>query len=369
MSATVQSGTSRRRFPRLLSLFASFLIMAMFAQGAAAAPARQAAPTLDKILQVQPIIVSNDDGTETARSFGGGPGDASYEYIIGVTKRALAQAGIHVIFLPAKGWNNTLANFGDPCQYDGHTGTGAPGDPCTGGNRPHDADAVIQAAEAAGVASVGQHSSILDAYFLRVDPGWPNWGNFTGAGTQLNNSFIMAIGDDGWLANQDGWDNVGLTLAHEIGHNLGLLHTENDPTFTEPCPAFNLMTSGDCQAIGVPWGIDLTASQIAIARQGDPRWAVPIPVPALPVARKMVDNTLLAVANLSLRKDVKATLRLTLDAVKLALRKNNPGQACKAMKLYDSSVTFFLGKGKLTASQGRLLNTASKDIRAPIGCQ
>jgi len=198
MSAPTQSGTFQKRFSKLMALVAALAIMALFAQGASAAPAQAAAPPITKILQVQPIIVSNDDGSQTAFAFGGGPGDVSYEYIIGLTKQVWAQAGIHVIFLPAKSWNNSLANFGDPCQYNGHTGTGATGDPCTGGTRPQsDEDAIEQAAEAAGIASVGQHSTVMDAFFVRIQPGAADDGGIRAAGRYPSNTLQVGIGDAG----------------------------------------------------------------------------------------------------------------------------------------------------------------------------
>ena len=81
------------------------------------------------------------------------------------------------------------------------------------------------------------------------------------------------------------------------------------------------------------------------------------------------NDTLLAVAGMSLRKDVRVALNDSLNGAKTALSKNRLLQACSAMNSFDSSVAFFLSKGKLTASQGRQLNTASKDITAAIGCQ
>lgn len=353
----------------LLSLLASLLIMAMFAQGDSPASAQVAAAPITRILQVQPIIISNDDGSETAFAFGGGPGDESYEYIIAKAKEVWAQAGIHVIFLPAKRWNNTLANFGDPCQYDGHTGTGTPEDPCIGGSRPKiDEDLIPEAAEAAGVASVGLHDTVMDAYFMRVLPGWPGpeAGLLVGAGLYRNNTLQVSISDAGWLADQGGWDIVGIeTIAHEIGHTLGLFHTEDDPAFAgNPCPPYNVMLGGGCGP-EVPRGIELAPSQIAIVLEKGRL----VSVPALDVAKTQVNSLQKVVKNMSIDKGVKGTLLLTLDAARLALKYNQPRKACKAMKLFDSSVAYFLSKGKLTDSQGRLLNTASKDIRAAIGCQ
>jgi hypothetical protein len=223
---------------------------------------------------------------------------------------------------------------------------------------------VIQAAEAAGIASVGRHDTVIDVYFLRVSLDLPV-GDTAGVGRLLNNSLIVGLGDAGWFADQGGQTVVGTIIAHELGHNLLLDHTEDDPEFAgNPCPPFNLMLGAGCGP-EVERGLELFPSQIAIALTGPGL----TPVPALALAKTQINNLQQVVKNMSIDKGVKGTLLLTLDAARLALKYNQPPRACKAMKLFNSSVAYFLSKGKLTDSQGRLLNTASKDIRAAIGCQ
>lgn len=355
----------------LLSLLIALLIMTTFAQGVSAAPSQSApaqvvAAPITHILQIQPIITATDDGSEVAFAFGGGPGDASYEFIVGIIKQVWAQAGIHVIVLPAKQWNNTLAFLGDACQYTGNTGDGSPGNPCTRvGNRPHDDVEVIEAAAAAGIASTGRHDTVIDMYFLRNSLDLPIGEGTAGVGRLLNNSLIVGISDAGWFADQEGQTVIGEVLAHEIGHNLLLDHTEDDPAFAgNPCPPYNIMLGAGCGP-EVPRGIELFPSQIAIALTGPGL----TPVPALGIANTQINSLRVVVKNMSIRRDVKASLLLPLEAARLALKNNRPANACKAMKVFDASVTYFLSKGKLNDSQGRLLNTGSKDIRAPIGCR
>jgi hypothetical protein len=365
----VNTQSSKRFKSGLLSLLIALSLLATFAQGVSAAPsqstpAQVAAAPITHILQIQPIILSNDDGSETARFFGS-PGDVSYETVVARANEIWHQAGIHVIVLPPKYWNNTFANVGDPCEYDGHTGTGAAGDPCTGGTRSYDTATFIQMAEDAGVASVGRHDAVMDTYFVSVGAGTPREGADTvsGLGRQLNNSQTMYIGPGGWLDDAIGLEIVGNVLAHEAGHTLGLAHTEDDPEILG-CPDYNIMLGGGCP-LEVPRGAVLLPSQIAIALQGHPL----VPVPAFDVAKTQISRLQVAVKNMSIGRNVKGTLFLSLEAARLALKNNKPDDACKAMKVFDASVTYFLSKGKLNDSQGRLLNTGSKDIRAAIGCQ
>ncbi len=202
---------------------------------------------------VQPIVVSNDDGSNTAEYFG----NASQQGIIqGFVNTIWAQAGIQVDFLAANTWNNTFANIGNPLNNN---------------PRPNaDLNTVLATGDAAGVGNA--NPLVIDIYFVEISAGFsdtnvidPVNGEFfvNGLAVVDGNGITQHVGDN-LLSFTAGQEAVGAVVAHEIGHNLGLEHIVGAENLMQESPA------------AVP-GERLNAMQIATARMSTLAVAVPEP--------------------------------------------------------------------------------------------
>lgn len=186
----------------------------------------------NEIVTIQPIIVSDDDGSNTAEFFG----DAMQEADVMVRINAIyAQAGIEIVWLPAVTQNNTFVNVG--------TGTGE--------RTPDDLEAIVNQGDEAGLGSA--NPNVIDMYFVERVPGFADLGeNFANGLAFLGLPGVaIQIGDN--LPGTAGGRNViAEVTAHEIGHNLGLQHLEVDGNLLAPGGFGN-------------GGSDLNQNQITIA--------------------------------------------------------------------------------------------------------
>jgi hypothetical protein len=202
-----------------------------------------------EVVTVQPIIVSNTDGTNTSTFFGNATQQGQIE---GLIDQIWAQAGIDVAWLAPNSWNNSFAN----------TGTLNP--------RPtSDLSTVVSDGITAGVANADPN--VINMYFVELPAGF-------GGPLSLNSAAGLAfVGGNGvtqyvgsnLLGFPGGRDVIASVVAHEIGHNLGLSHIVE---------VENLM-----QASGSPsQGERLNNAQIQTALGSN--LSVPIPEPStLPI--------------------------------------------------------------------------------------
>lgn len=168
------------------------------------------AQSITQIVTVQPIIVSDNSGINTANFFG----TSSQKSIIeGFVDDIWAQAGIDVNFLTPNEWNNTFANWG------------AGGPPNNGGNeRPgSDLNTVVNNGQTAGVSHAD--SNVINMYFVNIAAGFSLLADNQAAGLAFvgSNGITQYIGSQ-LLTFSNGREVIAGVVAHELGHNLGLDH-------------------------------------------------------------------------------------------------------------------------------------------------
>lgn len=183
-------------------------------------PSEFVAPPIVERIVVQPIVVSDDDGSNTATSLGTPAEQAAIQAVV---DRIFNQAGIAVEFLPTNSYNSTFANA---AQDDVE-------------NEVSRFSQIISAGDAAGVGS--SDPTVVDLYFTTQTPG-QGTPVFSAGGR----GFIGRSGVIVSVAPRESTsflrDRIAELIAHEIGHNLGLEHTDGIDTLLTPGIPNRLLT-------------------------------------------------------------------------------------------------------------------------------
>lgn len=159
-------------------------------------------PILERVT-VRPIVTSDNNGTNTAMFFGTPAQETEIKALI---DDILYQANVDVVWQSSSSWNNTFANRGN------------------GGKRPTgDLTTITTSGDRAGVGST--NSLVIDAYFVQIAAGFAQTSNDVANGLAFvdGNGTTIHVGDN--LVNfAAGREVVAKVVAHEIAHNLGLIH-------------------------------------------------------------------------------------------------------------------------------------------------
>ncbi len=182
-----------------------------------------AAPVSAAVIDIQPIVLCEDDGTGCA-----GTGPVGNQYFEAETDKIWAQGDFDINFLSLQQWNNSTYVVADS---NGQTT-----------DTSDDADNL----RAAGKAAFGSIADTvaINMYFVTdflTDPGFVLYGQGCGHPTfasGCNNEEGIIINDIifGSTPRLD-------TIAHEIGHVLGLTHTGFGAGGSE-----NFMTAGSSRS-------------------------------------------------------------------------------------------------------------------------
>lgn len=185
---------------------------------------REARAEVTRRVYIQPIIVSDSNGSNTAEFFGNAEQEFEIKRLI---DEIYLQAGVDVEWLDARSTNNTFFNEG--------TGSGT--------RTQSDLNTIITNGDNSGVGN--SDPLVLDIYFVNRVPGFGTLSENSANGLAFvgGNGVAMHTGDN--LPGFSGGQSVvARVAAHEIAHNFGLEHVNDGP---------NLMDAGD----------ELTNSQIS----------------------------------------------------------------------------------------------------------
>jgi hypothetical protein len=223
-----------------------FAVVSLVAVGAHGALIVNSPKPITDILRVNPIIVSDDDGGDTATFMG-----AAEAAIKGMVDTIWAQAGIDVQWLSPQSFNSTETLNGGVTSGGQRSINDLSTDP---GDQDHES-----LGQNAGKRVVGA----INMFFVNVAAGHFFYDRnaivSAGLAERPGDDISMFVGTG--LFDIDGGDEIiAHVISHEIGHNFSLQHPEMTPPNNMSIP-FNLMNANS----NTNFGQQLNTAQIAAA--------------------------------------------------------------------------------------------------------
>lgn len=257
----------RIKFKISLSILILFLPISQVSATSVIPDMVQKLSEITRTVTIQPIVLSNNDGSNTATFFGS---QNTQTRIEGFIDDIWKQAGIDIDFLNTKSWNNTFANNGDNNPRPGS-----------------DLNKIVNNANTAGISNI--NSDIINMFFVNTPAGFGTLNSNSAAGLAFvdGNGITQFVGSN-LLNFTGGQSTIASVVAHEIGHNLGLFHTENRID--------NLMSPGGN-------GDALTTAQIDTVLNS--HFAVEVTAVPLPAAAWMFASGLLGLFSFSRKQPVQ----------------------------------------------------------------
>ena len=187
------------------------------------------ATNIDEQVTVRPIVASNSNGSNTAEFLGNAEQAADIQARI---DRIFFQAGIDIVWEATRTTNNTSFNVGSG-----------------GGTRPQDdLLQIVAQGDSAGLGSA--NPNVVDAYFVERVPGFATLGESQANGLAIQGQSGVAVHvGDNLVTFEEGRAGVARVIAHEIAHNLGLVHVAGSNNLLTVPASTDLLSLGQQNTI------------------------------------------------------------------------------------------------------------------------
>jgi len=176
---------------------------------------RSPVPAAKEVVFIQPVLVADTDGRNKTVFFGSA---AQEQDIIERIDEIFAQAEVDVEFLPNSHWGNSFVNFGSQSRSNLNLNAERP---------ENHLDQIVDQGNSTGFGN--RDDNVLDVYFVDRVPGFEFEESYVVNGLAFVgfNGVAIHIGEN-LVESASGREIIAEVFAHEIAHNFGLFHHDDD---------------------------------------------------------------------------------------------------------------------------------------------